>query len=123
MLENRPILPDRPLAHSGAIGVQKPTIIRLPAVLTRLIMPNKQKFPHLLGSKWTAREATFGWRHFQVVNRKQEGDWVFAEMVSSCDATVRFWINAKILKDRHRWMPGWKTLEEIQAADAQKKPS
>ena len=35
-------------------------------------MPKKQKFPHLLGSKWTACEATFGWRHFAVVNRKNE---------------------------------------------------
>jgi tryptophan-rich hypothetical protein len=78
-------------------------------------MAQKQKFPHLLGSKWTAREDTFSWRHFQVVNRKNEDKWVFAELMSSCDATVRFWINAKVLTDRRRWMAGWKTLEEIQA--------
>jgi hypothetical protein len=30
---------------------------------------------------------------------------------------VRFWINAKVLTDRRRWMAGWKTLEEIQAND------
>jgi tryptophan-rich hypothetical protein len=85
-------------------------------------MPQKQKFPHLLGSKWTAREATFGWRHFQVVNRQNEAKWVFAELVSSCDPAVRFWINANVLKDRRRWLAGWKTLEEIQAIDAQEHP-
>jgi tryptophan-rich hypothetical protein len=81
-------------------------------------MPKKQKFPHLLNSKWTARESTFGWRHFQVMNRKNEGDWVFAELMSSCDPSVKFWINAKTLKDRRRWLAGWKTLEEIEVMDA-----
>lgn len=76
-------------------------------------MPKKQKFPHLLGSKWTACEATFGWRHFAVVNRKNEDGYVFAELESSCDRTIRFWINAKILRDRRRWLPGWTTLEDL----------
>jgi tryptophan-rich hypothetical protein len=81
-------------------------------------MPKKQKFPHLLGSKWTAREETFGWRHFQVINRKNEEKWVFAELVASCDPEVRFWINAQVLRDRRRWLAGWKTLEEILRDDA-----
>lgn len=73
----------------------------------------KIKFPHLLGSKWTAREPTFGWRHFQVVNRKTQGQWVYAELAASCDDRVRFWLNARILKDRDRWQPGWQPLQEI----------
>lgn len=76
-------------------------------------MAKKQKFPHLLGSKWTAKQKTWGWRHFQVINRKNEGKWVFAEMMSSCDSSVRFWINAKQLKDEDLWEAGWKTLAEI----------
>lgn len=72
----------------------------------------KQKFPHLLGSKWTAREKTFGWRHFQVIGRKNEGKLVFAELVSACDPSVRFWTSTKSLSDRDLWQPGWKTLEE-----------
>ncbi len=76
-------------------------------------MTKKQKFPYLLGSKWTARQKTWGWRHFQVINRKNEGKWVFAEMVASCDPTVRFWLNAKQLKDTGSWQAGWKTLIEI----------
>jgi tryptophan-rich hypothetical protein len=77
-------------------------------------MAKKQKFPHLVGSKWTAMKKTWGWRHFQVMNRKNEGNLVFAEMMASCDAEVRFWLNAKQLKDTSLWQPGWKTLDEIQ---------
>jgi tryptophan-rich hypothetical protein len=75
-------------------------------------MANKQKFPHLLGSQWTAQQTTFGWRHFKVVNRKNEGNIVFAEMVAACDPTVRFWINAKGLKNRQLWLAGWQSLGE-----------
>ncbi|NJK99586.1 MAG: TIGR02450 family Trp-rich protein [Spirulinaceae cyanobacterium RM2_2_10] len=77
-------------------------------------MAKKQKFPHLVGSKWTAQQETLGWRHFQVVNRKNEGRWVFAELVASCDRQARFWINAHQLKERDLWQPGWQTLAEIQ---------
>ena len=55
----------------------------------------------------------WGWRHFQVINRRQDGKWVFAEMVSSCAPDVRFWINAQATKDPHQWQPGWQTLEEM----------
>lgn len=80
-------------------------------------MAKKQKFPHLLGSKWTANKKTFGWRHFQVVNRKNQGPWVYAELVSSCDRSVRFWINAKMLKDKSQWQPGWTPLNELAIVD------
>jgi tryptophan-rich hypothetical protein len=82
-----------------------------------LIVAKKQKFPYLLGSKWTATTAMWGWRHFQAVNRKHQGKWVFAEMVASCDPEVRFWINAQALKDRAQWQPGWQSLEEMAADD------
>ena len=76
-------------------------------------MAKKQKFPHLLGSKWTSTQKTWGWRHFQVVNRQNQDKLVFAEMVSSCDPQVRFWINAKQLKNTDLWEAGWKTLQEM----------
>ncbi len=76
-------------------------------------MTKKQKFPYLVGSKWTSTKQTWGWRHFQVVNRKNEGKWVFAEMVASCDDKVRFWLNANQLKDRSLWQPGWQSLAEM----------
>ena len=75
-------------------------------------MAKKQKFPHLVGSKWTARQTTLGWRHFQVVNRKNQGSLVFAELVAACDPEVRFWINAKGLKNRDLWTAGWQSLQE-----------
>jgi tryptophan-rich hypothetical protein len=78
-------------------------------------MANKQKLPHLLGSKWTAQQKIMGWRHFQVLNRKTEGKWTFAELVAACDGTVRFWINAKQLHDRDLWQPGWKSLQETRS--------
>ena len=94
-------------------------------------MHKKQKFPHLVGSKWTAKQKTWGWRHFQVVNRKNQGDLVFAEMVASCDPNVRFWLNAKQLKNRSLWQAGWQSLEEMKETEEeqqdlehnQKKPS
>jgi tryptophan-rich hypothetical protein len=76
-------------------------------------MPRKQKYPHLLGSKWTAHQKTEGWRHFQVANRKQQGPWVFAELVAACDPTVRLWINAQQLKNRTLWQPGWLPLHQL----------
>ncbi len=79
-------------------------------------MAKKPKFPHLVGSKWTAQQPTLGWRHFQVVNRKNQGRWVFAELVASCDREARLWINARQLRDRDLWQPGWQTLAAIQAA-------
>lgn len=80
-------------------------------------MAKKQKFPHLVGSKWTAQQKTFGWRHFQVVNRKNEGHLVFAELVAACDPEVRFWINAKGLKNDRLWHSGWRSLGEQTLAD------
>ncbi|MGL4622967.1 MAG: TIGR02450 family Trp-rich protein [Chroococcidiopsis sp.] len=76
-------------------------------------MPKKQKFPYLVGSKWTSQQKMFGWRHFQVVNRKNQGKWVFAEMVAACDPETRFWINANSLKDRSQWLAGWQSLQEM----------
>ncbi|NJM57021.1 MAG: TIGR02450 family Trp-rich protein [Synechococcales cyanobacterium RU_4_20] len=80
-------------------------------------MAKKQRYPHLLGSKWTAQQKTLGWRHFQVTNRKNQGPWVYAELVASCDQAVRLWINAQLLKERDLWLPGWKSVAEIWEED------
>lgn len=78
-----------------------------------LNMAKKQKFPHLVGSKWTAQQPTMGWRHFRVTNRKNQGSWVFAEIVAACDPDARFWLNAQLLKDQSVWQSGWKSLNEL----------
>lgn len=77
-------------------------------------MVKKQRFPNLVGSKWTAQQAIMGWQHFQVVNRKNQGHLVFAELVATCDGTVRFWLNAKLLKNQTLWRAGWQPLAVIQ---------
>jgi len=78
-------------------------------------MQRKQKFPYLVGSKWTAQQKIDGWRHFQVVNRKNQGNLVFAELVAACDPNIRFWVNARMLKVRSLWLAGWQSLQEIES--------
>ena len=80
-------------------------------------MTKKQKFPYLLGSKWTAQQKVDGWRHFQVVNRKNQGKWVYAEMVAACDPQVRFWLNANVVHADCWWDAGWETFAELQSTD------
>jgi hypothetical protein len=36
-------------------------------------------------------------------------------MLSTCDATVRFWVNVANLKDRERWSCGWLEKTEMRA--------
>lgn len=80
--------------------------------------PRQQKFPHLLGSKWTSTQTIMGWRHFWIRNRQdQRGGVVFAELQSVCDPAVRFWINAKVLKNSDLWLAGWLALPEMTLAE------
>lgn len=81
-------------------------------------MARKQRFPFLVGSQWTAQQATLGWRHFRVVTRKNQGKLVFAELVAACDEQVRLWVNAESLRDRDLWQPGWQPLQAIAAAES-----
>jgi tryptophan-rich hypothetical protein len=75
-------------------------------------MKGKQKlfFPHLVDSKWTATKSIQGWRHYQVKAREDRKPFTFALMRSVVDEKVQFWVNAKVLKDRSQWEPGWKEI-------------
>ncbi|UFP92674.1 TIGR02450 family Trp-rich protein [Gloeobacter morelensis] len=75
----------------------------------------KIKYPHLVGSKWTAAAKIMGWRHFQVFAREDRKGLVFARLQSVCAVEVNFWVNAKTLKNRDLWEPGWTTLGEMAA--------
>lgn len=78
---------------------------------------NPISLDRIIGSKWTAMERTFGWRHFRVCSKtKGQGKEWFLEMVATCDETSRFWVNAQNLKDRERWGMGWLQRVEIDAA-------
>lgn len=76
---------------------------------------NPVTITRIVGSRWTAMERTFGWRHFEVNSKvKLNGkDW-FLEMVATCDSKSRFWVNANNLKDRERWSMGWLQKAEIE---------
>lgn len=37
-------------------------------------------------------EETFGWRHFQVIEKRKKGDQIFALMAATCDESTRFWV-------------------------------
>ncbi|MCO5611233.1 hypothetical protein L7F22_065484 [Adiantum nelumboides] len=77
---------------------------------------NRVDIPRIVGSKWTAMEQTFGWRHFEVASKQKEGkDW-FLELVATCDVDTRFWLNAKNLKEREMWSMGWLQKEQIFSA-------
>lgn len=77
---------------------------------------NRVDHARIIGSKWTAMETTFGWRHFEVVSKQKGGkDW-FLELVATCDQNTRFWLNSHNLKDRERWSMGWLQKEETSLA-------
>jgi len=79
---------------------------------------NPVSLNRIVGSKWTAMERTFGWRHYRAVSRKREGTASFVELVSTCDPSVRFFVNSTNLKDRSRWLCGWLEREELRAPEA-----
>ncbi|OAE19941.1 hypothetical protein AXG93_1520s1140 [Marchantia polymorpha subsp. ruderalis] len=75
---------------------------------------NPVDLDRIIGSKWTAMESTFGWRHFRVHSKRRGSgkDW-FVEMSATCDESTRFWVNVKNLKERERWSMGWLQKREI----------
>ncbi|KAL3687771.1 hypothetical protein R1sor_014080 [Riccia sorocarpa] len=82
---------------------------------------NPVDLDRIIGSKWTAMESTFGWRHFRVHCKKRgPGKEWFVEMSATCDESTRFWVNAKNLKERERWSMGWLQKTEILAAKDEK---
>jgi len=82
-------------------------------------MKKKGKFPHLLASKWTAIQAFLGWRHFVIRNRQVHQGAVFAELQTVCHPETRMWINAKSLKNRDFWQPGWLEIPTVETDQTQ----
>ena len=60
----------------------------------------------LLNSKWTSITNVKGWKHYQVRNvmikRKQ------VEIYAVCDKKISFVIDINDLKDKTKWIAGWK---------------
>tara|TARA_B100001939_G_scaffold128771_1_gene111681 strand:- start:173 stop:373 length:201 start_codon:yes stop_codon:yes gene_type:complete len=61
-----------------------------------------------LHSKWTSVEKINGWRHYEVKNvlkkRKQ------LELFSVCEKNINLIIEIDEIKDRQKWIPGWKEI-------------
>ena len=62
-----------------------------------------------LHSKWTSVEKIKGWRHYEVKNflknRKE------LELFSVCDKSISFIVKISEIKNRKKWIPGWKELD------------
>lgn len=46
-----------------------------------------------LGSKWTALETTFGWRHFRAMQKRRKGKDTYLLMTATCEETTQFWVS------------------------------
>lgn len=72
---------------------------------------NQVNVSRLVGSKWTARQRTFGRTHFFVskLHVSKPTKSTYALMVAACGTSneTQFWLNAKTLKSRELWSSGW----------------
>ena len=60
----------------------------------------------LLNSKWTSLINIEGWKHYQVRNvliKKKQ-----VEIYAVCDKKISFVIDINDLKDKTKWIAGWK---------------
>ncbi|XP_024532659.1 uncharacterized protein LOC112346931 [Selaginella moellendorffii] len=75
---------------------------------------NPVDMARVVGSKWTAMERTFGWRHYEAraKQRMSDKEW-FVQMVATCDTTTQLWVNAQNLRDRKLWSMGWLQRSEF----------
>lgn len=100
--------------------------------------------PKIVGTTWTAAERTLGRTHFRCADKRRAsklaaaaaedgqeagaappapappptGNAWFVLMVSACDPSIRLWVEARALKDRARWTPGWVTVADVAARRA-----
>ena len=61
-----------------------------------------------LHSKWTSIEKKHGWRHYEVRNvikKRKE-----LELFSICDKSINFIIKISEIRNREKWIPGWKEI-------------
>jgi len=75
---------------------------------------NPVNMNRLIGSKWTAMERTFGWRHFRATQNRKEGKCSYVLLVATCDEATQFWVDVQNLKDREKFASGWLQKVELQ---------
>jgi len=47
------------------------------------------------GSKWTAMERTFGWRHFRCVQKRGQGKATLVLLQATCDDSTQLWVRSR----------------------------
>jgi len=65
-------------------------------------------FNKLLNSKWTSMNKYKGWYHYQVLNIFKKDKKV--EMYAICKKEFKIVINVSELKDKEKWISGWKDI-------------
>lgn len=67
----------------------------------------------IVGSKWTAMERVFGWRHFECKQKMKIAKRTYLLLVATCDDSARVWVHSDILKSRDVWAAGWLQKSEL----------
>ena len=49
------------------------------------------------GSQWTSLKRLGGWRHYRVIEKRNEPGGPTAHLCSVCDSDVRFWVRLVLL--------------------------
>ena len=65
-------------------------------------------FNKLMNSKWTSIDKYNGWYHYQVLNIFKKDKKV--EMYPICKNEVRIVILISELKNKEKWISGWKDI-------------
>ena len=61
-----------------------------------------------LNSKWTSVDKINGSTHFQVRNVLKKNKQI--ELVAVCNKENNFIIDLDEIKDKKKWLPGWKVI-------------
>ena len=59
-------------------------------------------------TKWTSVNKVYGWRHFQVRNVILKNKKL--ELFAVCDKNINFIIDINDIKNKMKWLPGWKKI-------------
>ena len=65
-------------------------------------------FNKLQNSKWTSLKKSNGWYHYQVLNIYKKDKKV--EMFAVCNKEIKIIISIYDLKDKLKWIQGWKDI-------------
>tara|TARA_Y100001935_G_scaffold230339_1_gene210616 strand:- start:210 stop:407 length:198 start_codon:yes stop_codon:yes gene_type:complete len=61
-----------------------------------------------LKTKWTSVKTINGWRHYEVRNVHKKNKKL--ELFSVCDRNNSIMIDLNDIKDKSKWLPGWKEI-------------